>query len=132
MIVIDPIIVNNIFLRFGNPLEQDSYYLFEFTNPLTNEVKTFTTEDISTSLCVYHQFEISNSDSPEDLYNGILDLESGSWEYTVYEMPNVSPISLDKADSLQIMDFGKVLVNEIEVITPSYEVPTVVIPTNKI
>lgn len=131
MITIEPIIINDVNLRFICLKDNTSYFLFEFINTITNEVKTFTTADVSPAKCNYHTFQIVN-DTPEDFYTGIVDLDSGFWTYTVYEMPEVSPLSLDKNDALQIVDYGKVLVNKLITMLPTNIIPKVVIPTNKI
>lgn len=132
MIIIEPDVTNEVFFRFLPPIDALNYYVFEFTNTITNQVKIFSADDISNSLCVYHKFEIINNET-EDLLNGIVDLStSGFWTYNVYEMPDASPKSLDIQDALQKVDYGKVLVNQIVTVVPTNVIPKVTIPSNKI
>lgn len=89
-------------------------FLFEFTCDMTgvNYQRIFSATDISTATERYNLFMITETDT-EDLYDGKVKLyPPGQWSYVIYEMPPLSPPSLDKSLAIKVLETGKVHVKE--------------------
>jgi hypothetical protein len=108
---------NNVVLTLNELVTNATYdVLFVFTNDSTGQQKIFTANDTSTSTGRYNKFQITDTVT-EDLYNGKINLTvDGYWSYVVYEMPVMSPPSLNPALAVKALEIGKVLVTE--TITP--------------
>ena len=78
-------------------------WLFELSNDMGNPTKYFSSVDISNFPDRYNKFTITEG------IDVTLEL-SGSWSYKVYEMPVMSPPSLDKTLALAICETGQCLV----------------------
>lgn len=103
--------VNNVVLTLSEKQTQAQHdWLFEFTCEQAGEKKYCTAQDISDFPDRYNEFIITD-DATEDQYNGQLNFDpAGSWSYNVYEMPVVSPPSLDPNDALMMVESGSVTV----------------------
>lgn len=87
-------------------------WLIEFTNDITGDSELVTVTDISTTPSRFNEFVIVE---PTDV-----ELQSGSWKYTVYEMPVVSPPSTNTALAYATVEIGKMWVEDV-----TENVPTV-------
>lgn len=86
-------------------------YLFEFTNQTTGEIKYCVTQDLSNYKLRYNKFMFSDNTSLEIPLNGQLNFSpSGTWFYKVYEMPLLSPPSLDPSQSVGVVQEGILIV----------------------
>ncbi len=82
-------------------------WLFEFTNDITNSVKYATLSDISTTPLRYNEFNLTEG---VDVL-----LQEGSWTYRVYEMPVLSPPSINPNLAYGVVEVGKVWVEDLSV-----------------
>lgn len=83
--------------------------LFKFVNDLTGVTKLFTATDLVNNYR-YNEFTIID-DVTEDPYAGQMNFEGeGYWTYTIYQMPLLSPPSLDPDDAVKTLEEGKVFV----------------------
>lgn len=95
------------------------FYLFEFISDDTNDSKFFTSTDVSTNTDRYNEFNIELTTSTEDLLNGVIKLPlKGFYKYKIYSQ--VSPTNLDVENITELVESGKVYVNDI--VTPVKEV----------
>lgn len=93
----------------------DPYYLFEFISDDTNVSKIFTTANVSTNVNRYDEFNIELTSSTEDLLNGVVKLPlKGFYQYNIYSQ--VSETNLDLANVTELVEVGKVYINDI--VTP--------------
>lgn len=95
----------------------DHYWLFKFTHTVTGEDKIFTADDVSL-YPRWNEFVITDSVT-EDATEGVMTFELGDHTYSVYEMPESSPISLDPDDALTIVETGLVNVYDPNVSDPN-------------
>lgn len=109
MILIKKGQVNRIPLTLTELLtEYPADFLFKFTNTFTKKEKIFAAENISNSQSRFDYFNIEES-TTEDLTVGKISLiETGEYDYVVYQMPISSPPSLNISDSIKILEIGKV------------------------
>lgn len=82
--------------------------LFKFECEMDNKIKYFTASEIQNATRT-NDFYIIES-STENYYQGTVNLTSGHWTYTVYEMPVSSPKSLDVDDAVKTLKEGRVTV----------------------
>lgn len=83
----------------------NAVYLFEVTNDMSNDVKCFIAQDISTNPIRYNEFNFIE-DVTEDLLHGTFNLElSGFYKYNVYEQTSIT--NLDPLLALNLIDKGK-------------------------
>jgi hypothetical protein len=96
------------------------YYLFEFTSQDTNESKIFTGVELSQNVNRYNKFNIELTSGAEDLLNSVINLPiKGFYTYHIYSM--VDPTNLDLANITELVEMGKVYVNDtIKPIKKSY------------
>lgn len=85
--------------------------LFVCINDTTGLSKTFTAIDTSTSTGRYNKYDIVDT-SVEDFYNGKVNFDEGYWTYTVYEMPQSSPPSLNVNNAIKVLEIGKLLARD--------------------
>lgn len=101
-------------------------WLFEFINDTTGDVKLFTATDISTATERYNLFLITD-DVIENPFNGTMNFRPvGYWSYKIYEMTPTSPIDLNPANAVGIVEMGKVYVNgkSLQTIVPTFNLGT--------
>lgn len=89
-----------------------SDWLFEFTNDLGNQKVIFSSSDISLNTCRYNEFMINE---PLDADLPLI----GFWSYRVYEMNPSSPIDLNPANAIGVVEQGKVLVKPATITVPA-------------
>lgn len=87
-------------------------WLIEFTNDITGSTELVTVTDISTTPSRFNEFVIVE---PSDV-----ELQTGVWQYTVYEMPVSSPPSTNTALAYATVETGKMWVEDV-----TENVPTV-------
>ena len=123
MITILPIIINDVVLTLTEKQTiANPSWLFEFTNDLTGQVKLFTAQDISVATSRYNQFNIKNT-TIENPYNGEMNFDpAGYWSYKIYQMNLTSPVDLNPANAISIVEVGKVLVKELPTTTSTFTV----------
>lgn len=80
-------------------------YLFEFINDATKVTKTFIANDYSNNKERFNIFDIIET-STEDLLNGRVSLEIGSYKYNIYEQ--TSSTNLIVANAHALVENGKV------------------------
>lgn len=86
------------------------YFLFDFTNTQTRNNTLFTAADSSTNTSRYNLFDISLTGSAyTNLTAGTISLESGWYNYDVYQMTGQTNLSLTGVTGSKIQT-GKVLV----------------------
>jgi len=100
-------ILNKVPLTLSENASQPLHdWLFEFRNETTGDTKTASLVDISVWPSRYNLFEITDS-TTEDFYNGFINFTpTGSWTYKAYEMPVMSPPSLDKTLAYKLVKEG--------------------------
>lgn len=106
MILINKNTTNTVILTLSEKTTlTNAVYLFEVINDMSNEVKCFIADDISTNKLRYNEFEFIENVT-EDLLNGTFSLElSGFYKYNVYEQ--TSTTNLDPLLALNLIDKGK-------------------------
>lgn len=106
MILINKNTTNTVILTLSEKTTlTNAVYLFEVINDMSNEVKCFIADDISTNKLRYNEFEFIENVT-EDLLNGTFSLElSGFYKYNVYEQ--ISTTNLDPLLALNLIDKGK-------------------------
>lgn len=96
--------VNNVLTRFfDRRLRTDTFFLWEITNDITNNVTLFITKDISDVECSYNLFKLEHSHNGSET-GGVdvpLNLEPGHNNYTVYE---TTEFSIDKDNIIGIIE----------------------------
>lgn len=88
-----------------------SYFVFEFEHNLTKAKKIFTASDVSLTKYRFNEFHITDNIT-EDPFNGIMNFKIGYGTYKIYEMPDVSPITLNIANAIKIVEEGKYYIND--------------------
>lgn len=91
--------------RFKEPTTSTYDVLFEFINDMTGEEIYFSQIDLSGFPDKYNEFEFT--EGVNNVYNGSAIFETGHWRYTVYQMPKLSPVSLDKSQAIKVIDIGR-------------------------
>jgi hypothetical protein len=87
------------------------FYLFELVSDDSNYSKIFTTENVSTCKSRYDLFNVTLTDSIEDLQNGVINLKTkGYYTYNIYEQ--VSQTNLDLANITSLVEVGKMYFNK--------------------
>ena len=106
MILINKNTTNTVILTLSEKTTlTNAVYLFEVINDMSNEVKCFIADDISTNKLRYNEFEFIENVT-EDLLNGTFSLElSGFYKYNVYEQ--TSATNLNPLLALNLIDKGK-------------------------
>lgn len=96
-------------------------WLFEFTNDITGGIKLFTATDSSTATERYNLFTITDN-MTENPYSGTMYFRPvGYWSYKIYAMTQSSPVNLDPLTAISMVESGKVLIKEQDVITPNFD-----------
>lgn len=106
MILINKNTTNKVILTLSEKTTlTNAVYLFEVTNDMSNSVKCFIAEDISTNKLRYNEFDFIENVT-EDLLNGTFSLElSGFYKYNVYEQSSTT--NLNPLLALNLIDKGK-------------------------
>lgn len=73
------------------------YFLWNLTRKGSNDVITFTADDISPSWWYWNSFNITVATSSISLTQGVIPLIEGEWEYKIYEMEQPYTIGLTYA-----------------------------------
>lgn len=97
------------------------YFLFSFVNAMTQDEKLFICTDTSTLTERYNLFQLIEG-TPQDFYGPIptVELEAGSWTYTVYQMDAATPDDFDPANAVKTLEVGKVWVTFVDCPVPEY------------
>jgi hypothetical protein len=85
------------------------YYLFVFTNDITDESVTFTCLDLSDYKYRYNKFLITETSGTNNYTSGVITLNpSGFWSYKIYEMSTST--NLIVANTTSLVEEGKIKV----------------------
>lgn len=135
MILINPNTINKVVLTLNEKQTiSNPDWLFEFINDTTGEIKIFHATDISLATARYNEFIVTDN-SIENPYNGTMNFRPvGYWSYTIYEMNATSPIDLDPANAVGIVEIGKVYINgeTLQPVVPTFTTTQIVKPSFKI
>lgn len=111
---------------------EDPDFVFEFTNDFTGRSVVFFAPDTSTWPSRYNRFAVTLVETPEEAspWTGhIYMAEPGYWTYRVHEMLPVSPVQLDTAESVNVVETGKVLLVAPDCVVPSYDPADATVPS---
>ena len=85
------------------------YYLFVFTNDITDQSVVFTCADLSQYKYRYNQFLITETSGTNDYTSGVITLTpTGFWSYKVYEQSSATNLLVSNTTSL--VEEGKIKV----------------------
>jgi len=85
------------------------YYLFRFTNDITQTSVRFLSADLSLFKDRYNKFLITETSGTNDYSSGVITLSpTGFWSYTIYDQASSS--NLDENLSTGIVEIGRVQV----------------------
>lgn len=104
-------------------------YLFVLTHEMSGVTKIFVGNDISTAPGRYNEFTIVDS-TIEDPYTSTMNFPDGFFTYEIYNMPSMSPPSLDLTIAIETVETGKAVLisaaDGIAVFQPTYtkNIPT--------
>jgi len=88
-------------LTENTTIQAPIYFLFEFISDDTKFAKVFTAEDISSNICRYNEFIIELTDGPENLLEGIINLNlNGYYKYNVYQQNSPTNLDISLADGI--------------------------------
>lgn len=97
------------------------YYLFSFTNDITQNTVNFLAADVSTAQERYNEFYVTETSGSTNYSSGTITLSpTGTWSYRVFEQSSSSNLNPLLADNQNPVEIGQVRVIGTEVTYTGY------------